>query len=177
MTDQPFTHFQRVLIAIDNSKHAMRAAQAGQELAAQLGAKVLIVHVVEPAPPATPDYVPPQYLEDRRQQLASELIEQVRNTFPPDSKPDVQKRDGQISEEVIAAAKEWEADLIVIGSSGRGRFAQLMLGSTADAIVRHAACPVLTVAHDVSLHEHHVPNRVEAKSNSLASARANQASA
>ena len=40
-----------------------------------------------------------------------------------------------------------EADLIVIGTHGRGLIGRFLLGSTAEAVVRHATCPVLTVSH------------------------------
>jgi Ala-tRNA(Pro) deacylase len=48
----------------------------------------------------------------------------------------------------VQAAHDWGADLIVIGTHGRGRFSSFILGSTAEAVIRRATCPVLTVAHD-----------------------------
>jgi nucleotide-binding universal stress UspA family protein len=49
-------------------------------------------------------------------------------------------------EELINASKE--ADLVVLGSRGAGGFTRLMLGSTADQVVRHAHCPVTIVPHE-----------------------------
>jgi nucleotide-binding universal stress UspA family protein len=49
-------------------------------------------------------------------------------------------------EELINASKD--ADLIVLGSRGAGGFSRLMLGSTADQVVRHAHCPVTIVPHE-----------------------------
>ncbi len=47
------------------------------------------------------------------------------------------------------AAKEWNADLIVMGSHGRGAFGRLLVGSTAQAILRHASCSVEIVRQRV----------------------------
>ena len=47
---------------------------------------------------------------------------------------------------VTAAAKQHNADLIVMGTHGRGLLARAVLGSVADGVIRHAECPVLTVS-------------------------------
>jgi nucleotide-binding universal stress UspA family protein len=52
---------------------------------------------------------------------------------------------GKTATEIVKAAKDWSADLIVIGSHGRGGVDRLLLGSVAEAVMRHAACPVLVV--------------------------------
>jgi nucleotide-binding universal stress UspA family protein len=52
---------------------------------------------------------------------------------------------GDPAEEIIALATEWRADLIVLGRSGHGRLAGLLLGSVAQKILARAACPVLIV--------------------------------
>jgi nucleotide-binding universal stress UspA family protein len=45
----------------------------------------------------------------------------------------------------VNAAKEWPADVIVIGSHGRAGVTRVLLGSVAEAVMRHAPCPVLVV--------------------------------
>jgi nucleotide-binding universal stress UspA family protein len=52
---------------------------------------------------------------------------------------------GKPATEIVKAAQEWPADLIVIGSHGRGGVQRLLLGSVADGVMRHAKCPVLVV--------------------------------
>jgi nucleotide-binding universal stress UspA family protein len=49
--------------------------------------------------------------------------------------------------EIIAAAREEEADLIVMGTHGRTGLAHALIGSVAEKVVRKAPCPVLTVRH------------------------------
>ncbi len=54
-------------------------------------------------------------------------------------------RDGKPYAEIIRAAKDTNADLIVMASHGRGRLAELLLGSTTDRVVQKAPCAVLVV--------------------------------
>jgi len=150
MTNQSPSLFGRVLIALDGSKAASWASQVGQRLAGQLHARVLLVHVVEPLPAMTGEYVSPAYVEEERQHKADMLLAQAKAAFPIGFEPEIAKREGLPFEEVVAAAREWKADLIVVGTSGRGRLAQFVLGSTANQIIRHAPCPVISVAHELS---------------------------
>jgi len=46
---------------------------------------------------------------------------------------------------IIDAAKKWPADLIVMGSHGRGKIGGLFLGSVSQEVLHHAPCPVLVV--------------------------------
>jgi nucleotide-binding universal stress UspA family protein len=54
-------------------------------------------------------------------------------------------RTGAPSREILAAAKEYEADLVVIANHGHGNIHRLLIGSVADRVIRMAPCPVLTV--------------------------------
>ena len=58
-------------------------------------------------------------------------------------------RIGQAAEETLAAAEEQKADLILIATHGRDGLARVRLGSVADKIIRHAACPTLVVGPNV----------------------------
>jgi nucleotide-binding universal stress UspA family protein len=49
--------------------------------------------------------------------------------------------------EIIAAAREWHADVIVMGTHGRTGIEHLLIGSVAEKVVRKSPCPVLTVRH------------------------------
>ena len=54
-------------------------------------------------------------------------------------------REGKAWAEICAAAKEEQADMIVIGSHGRSGLSHVLIGSVAEKVVRHASCPVLVV--------------------------------
>jgi nucleotide-binding universal stress UspA family protein len=52
---------------------------------------------------------------------------------------------GDAASEIAKAAEDWPADLIVIGSHGRGGIRRALLGSVAEGVMRQASCPVLVV--------------------------------
>lgn len=52
--------------------------------------------------------------------------------------------------EIIETAREWKADLMVLGSHGRGFWGRAMIGSVSDAVIHNACCPVLVVREDQS---------------------------
>jgi nucleotide-binding universal stress UspA family protein len=52
---------------------------------------------------------------------------------------------GKAHREIVRTAHEWCADLIVLGIHGRTAVDRVLFGSTVEPVVRHAACPVLTV--------------------------------
>jgi universal stress protein family protein len=54
-------------------------------------------------------------------------------------------REGKAADQILAAAREWEADVIVIGTHGRTGVSRIVLGSTAESVVRHGSCPVLVM--------------------------------
>jgi nucleotide-binding universal stress UspA family protein len=56
-------------------------------------------------------------------------------------------REGDPASEIVEAADRWRADVIVIGTHTRGALERLLLGSTAEAVLRQAHCAVLTVRH------------------------------
>jgi nucleotide-binding universal stress UspA family protein len=49
------------------------------------------------------------------------------------------------ADEIVAAAREWKADLIVTASHGRSGVSRLLLGSTAESVLRQAACTVMVI--------------------------------
>jgi len=60
-----------------------------------------------------------------------------------DNAHDIDARSGDPAHEIVQAASDWKADLIVIGSRGRTGLARLLLGSVARKVVAHAPCSVL----------------------------------
>jgi nucleotide-binding universal stress UspA family protein len=137
--------FRRILIALDDSAIAAHAVEVGTELAAALTAQAALVYVVEPALAFEPDGgIPAADLLAalKRESQAFLAAAAQRSGEPP---PWQFLREGKPADEIVAAAREWEADAIVIGTHGRSGMSRLVLGSTADSVVRQATCPVLVV--------------------------------
>jgi nucleotide-binding universal stress UspA family protein len=138
--------FRRIIIAVDGSVFAARAANVGFELARSLGAEAALIHVIDPSVVVAPEggYPAGELIalaeQDGKRLLAG--FSQRASVQPP---PLEFIQVGKPATEIVKAAQEWPADLIVIGSHGRGGVQRLLLGSVADGVMRHAKCPVLVV--------------------------------
>jgi nucleotide-binding universal stress UspA family protein len=137
------------MIAVDASEPALAALASGLEIAHRTGAKVAVVHVVNTVYPWLPE------LRDTGLAPLSEirrhgqvLLNRVLADLPATEECESILRDGEPAKEILAAAHEWKADLIVIGTHGYGHFEQFVLGSVANAVMRGARCPVMAVRPD-----------------------------
>lgn len=143
-------HIRKILVPTDFSPTAQRAVFYAESLAQSYGAQLILLHVF---PPPTPIYG--QILSEALAQAAEvdrdkararlgEVSAEIRRT----SKVEVETilSDGSPHQEICARAEELDIDLIVLGTHGyRGLEHLLHLGSTAERVVRHAACPVFVV--------------------------------
>lgn len=137
-----------VLIPTDFSATADAAARYGCELAAQLGARVTLLHVFSSGVVALPDAVyAPTEEELRMLQDAAEAELRAAARHLAGLRAPIACRAvvGAPSDEIIAAAARLRADLIVMGTHGRRGLSHLLLGSVAERVLRTAPCPVLTV--------------------------------
>jgi universal stress protein A len=139
--------FRRILIAVDSEPIAARAVDIGAELANALGAEIALINVVESALgyPADTGGVPPQELLALAKQDAKKLTTDFRRHLSSQSVVMEFTPVGSPATEIVRAAKDWSADMIVVGSHGRKGVQRALLGSVAEAVMRHAGCPVLVI--------------------------------
>lgn len=136
--------FRKILIAVDGEPLADHAAEVGIELASSLGAEIGLVYVVEPALSQAPGIQPADLIaEDERE--GRRVLDRLRHLLPPDRLRAEFIHAGRPASEIVRTAKEWAADVIVIGSHGRHGFQRALLGSVAEEVMRHAPCPVLVL--------------------------------
>lgn len=141
---------KKVLIAIDESSIAAHAADVGLELVRAIGGEVAFIHIVDPASVMAPDGgVPASELLAIDEQAGKELLAGFRERAASTPPALEFARVGKPAEEIVRAAREWPADMIVIGSHGRGGIGRVLLGSVAESVARHAPCPVLVVRAQV----------------------------
>jgi universal stress protein A len=138
--------FKRMLIAIESSPIGARAVDVGVDLARQLGAEIALVRVTEPpSAHGTDAGILARELIVQLQKEDQDLIFGFRERLSLGSSVLAFVPSGDPATEIVRAAKEWPADVIVIGSHGRKGMARALLGSVAEAVTRYAPCPVLVV--------------------------------
>ena len=134
------------MIAMDDSPTAVRAFERGTALASTLHASVALVFVVDTRLLISQETgVPADRLREQFEQLGQETLHAAARRVPAGTPPWEFVRAGDPVREIIAAAAEWRADLIVLGTHARSGLARLFLGSTAEGVLRHSTCPVLIV--------------------------------
>ena len=129
----PLGPIRRVLTPIDFSKMSRETFQYAVDLAEQAGAEVIAVHILEHPP------------EGGHDQVASDLCDWV----PPPARARCSVhevvREGTPADRIVAEAKTSRADLIVLGARPRSYLGELVFGSTTEAVIRTAPCPVLSI--------------------------------
>ena len=141
---------KRVLAAVDFSDCSTHAMRYACEFARSFEAELHLLYVSEPPPVAFSEfgigYVAAPNLDQDLQQAAEKKLAAL---------PDPQWQTnltvvrtvlmGTPFVEIVRHARDNEIDLIVLGTHGRGAIAHMLMGSTAEKVVRKAPCPVLTV--------------------------------
>lgn len=136
----------RILFATDFSRWAQRAEDYACALASSWKASLTVLSVAEFPPGLNPDYiVNQQYLADLLKHASSQLVDLKGRAERRGIAVTTRIATGIPSEEVISAARGEDSDLIVVGTRGKTGLAHILLGSTAERVIRGAPCPVLAV--------------------------------
>ncbi len=144
---------QRILVPVDFSSSSEKAMHYAVSFARQFDAKITLLHV-RPVPyyPAEiggfPAAVPTS--EPLTEKLKLRLEADVTRLIPPEMHERTVFRVGSAFDEICKAARKIGADLVIIATHGHTGLKHMLLGSTAERVVRHAPCPVLVVRE----HEH-----------------------
>lgn len=141
---------RHILVAVDGSEGSRRAVDFTADLARATGAKVTLLHVLEPLPVVNVGFAE-FYGVAQRQPTEEEMSElrkalhDMAQAFPADRK-EVVLEYGAPADTIVAQAKERGADLIVMGARGMGAVGRFLVGSVSDRVVHQAHCSV-TVVH------------------------------
>ena len=140
----------RVLLAVDGSEHSNRATEAVRSLASVTS--LTILHVID-LPRLTYPMIGPEIAKDLamtvEQVMRSEgqlVMTRTMSHLSYHASP-LNKRleEGVPAEMICSAAKEIQADLILMGARGVGQIQELVLGSVSHRVLTHAPCPVLII--------------------------------
>jgi universal stress protein A len=145
-----FVHLRRILVPLDFSEFSYQALSFAMPFAEQFGAELVLIHVFEPRGYPLDSVIVPREMQDANVQMKRQAQQHLENArqqllagknFPSRS----MVRSGTPYQEICAAARELESELIIMGTHGHTGLKHLYLGSTAERVVRHAPCPVLVV--------------------------------
>ena len=140
---------KKILFPTDFSEHSLRALPYARSLAEVFHAKLHLLHVVEPMRVLADELLAPAPLiqmetdaEERGRARLHELVD-----LPTRAILEIEERvvRGVPFAEIVRYAREEEIDLIVLATHGLSGIAHLLIGSTAEKVVRKAPCAVLTV--------------------------------
>ncbi len=138
--------FDRILLAVDGSEHALHAARTAAELARTMKPsefRIVVSYDTIPMYLGEPNM---QYAIDGRKSDAEEILNTaVKEVGSIPCEIHTEIIEGDSAEAIIDVAITRGSDVIVMGSRGLGRLAGLLLGSTSQKVVAHAPCPVLIV--------------------------------
>jgi len=153
VSTEPAFKLQKILVPVDFSDCSKKALQYAIPFAKQFGAELILVHVVEPYP-LVPEMAPYDFenLHDGREELRS-----VQTTVSQQVRSSASLRTGTPHLEITEAARELDADLIIISTHGRKGLTRRVFGSTTEKVVRFAPCPVLIVRERERDFIHHNP--------------------
>jgi nucleotide-binding universal stress UspA family protein len=141
--------FKQILVATDFSAPSALALEYAHTLARRFDAALVVLHVVEDPFLIGAEFDSPEIVSYR-----TRLIEKAKRELAgaiaavSDAKVLAEVVVGTAARGIVEAAAAHRADLIVMGTRGRGAVAAWLTGSVAERVVRTAECPVLTV-HDL----------------------------
>lgn len=137
-----------IVIATDLGERTGAALEYARKLASAYGARIVLAHGIDPmafaAVNAVPGRVRRQMPEEARavlDQMAAELVSAGIHSHS-------EVRQGEVTQMLLDVARQYRADLIVIGTEGRRGAGPVAVGSVAEQLVRRAPCAVMAVAAD-----------------------------
>jgi nucleotide-binding universal stress UspA family protein len=144
----PF-RLNKILVPVDFSDFSAKAVEYALAFAGQFDSHLILLHVVEPAVYPESTMLVASALDDLNHdlmQVAQQKLSELRRDSIGERAPsELLVRFGRAFTEIATAAVDLEVDLIILATHGYTGLKHVLLGSTAERVVRHAPCPVLTV--------------------------------
>lgn len=143
VTAGPRRVIRRVLAAVDVSSAAAPTLDVAQQYATLFGAEFRAISVLEPVP-VIPEVTPP-YDVSQYYALSEELL--LREVWPLVHAPGAQTamRYGRTVETILGETAEWNADLLVVGSHGKGWAERMLVGSVTERLLNQLPTSLLVV--------------------------------
>lgn len=148
---------KKLLVAIDYDPSAEKVAETGYSLAKALGADLILLHVIaEPSYYASLEYSPimgftgftdpqiPELVEAELKKEAQRFLDQSKKHLDDDAIKTL-VLEGTFAEAILQAAKDEEADIIVMGRHSRRGLDKLLTGSVVEKVLHHSSIPLFII--------------------------------
>lgn len=146
-------NINRILIAVEDSPYSDQAIHYGFLLAKKLGSKIAIIHaddipvstpyIADPLLSETPMMIPE--IMEIQEEAAKNLFSRIKKQYGEEVEITTFTKVGRVQDEILAAAEEYKADLIILGTHGRTGLDHFISGSVSESVARKAKCPVLII--------------------------------
>jgi nucleotide-binding universal stress UspA family protein len=139
--------YKRILCPVDFDDNSMAALAHARRLAIDMGATILLVHVLPILPLLSDHGIAGGDIEGPEQE-AQRLLNDIARRQLSRIKVEIHTHisfASEVPKSILASARELAADLIVMATHGRTGIKHLFFGSVTEAVVRNALCPVLTL--------------------------------
>jgi universal stress protein A len=144
--------FKKIFCPTDFSEASYEGLNKAVELASDAATEICVIHVEPPTQSSYAGHAPEAHQEaDRRAETVKNLCAVLEERVPKNVRTRPLLKQGETAEEIIRAAREEGADLIVLTTHGAGGLAPGALGRVATTIVQTAPCPVLTINRSAPL--------------------------
>lgn len=140
---------KKIIFPTDFTESSLYALNYAVDMAQCNNSKIYLVHVIYDLSSISGLYVPHMPVEAMYKELEVSALKELEK-FGVEAREGIKDTEytvlhGVPYEEILRFSEEKEADIIIIGTHGRKGLDRVLFGSTAERIVRNAACPVLTV--------------------------------
>lgn len=133
---------RRVLVAVDTSSAARPTLEAAKKFADLFDAELRVLNVIEPLP-TVPELPPSMQTGDYERLLEEECAQKVWPLVAPDAEKATRHASAETG--IAAEAQEWQADVVVVGSHGKGFVERMLVGSVTDRLLNQLPSPMLLV--------------------------------
>jgi len=137
-----------ILVAVDSSEYANSVSREAARLSLEMKADVVMLSVVPiPAIPAEEGEIDEDYLKEQELELEAVHRRLIDTYFAKGSGLLVESKilHGDPADKIVKYADQVDADLVMIGTRGRGKFASVLLGSVSEKVAHHSKRSVLIV--------------------------------
>lgn len=134
--------FKRILCPVDFDSNSLDALRVACDLAMREQASIQVLYVMQPHDPTVSSAAS---IGQRSEEHAWRELRQIADKELGVVDHEIMLRSGDPAKEIMKAAEEVEAELVVMATHGHTGFRHVVLGSVTEKVVRESSCPVLTI--------------------------------